>query len=152
MRKRRSADAFERVLEKARQASPADDDADGASFGAPRVAPRFDFAAPHGGGGEARWRLAMDWSYESSAPAAARAGRTRRPDPACEQGDLAAAVAERLGFTAGMTRAELTERWRAFVWDNHPDRQPPEARERANVRVALANALYERAVRAAPHA
>ncbi len=151
MRTGRSATAFERVLEEARQASPPPDEPDGASYVEPRVAPHFDFKTPPGAGGEARWRLAMDWSYESSPPAAVRAGGTRRPDPAAEHADTAA-VAEQLGFAAGMTKAELTERWRAFVWENHPDRQRPRARKRANVRVALANALYQRAVRALSHA
>jgi hypothetical protein len=41
----------------------------------------------------------------------------------------------------------LTERWRAFVWRNHPDRQPAHARDRANARVAAANALYDQARR-----
>ena len=53
-----------------------------------------------------------------------------------------------LGFSAGLTAEALTERWRAFVWRNHPDRQPAHARERANARVAVANALYDRARRA----
>jgi hypothetical protein len=41
----------------------------------------------------------------------------------------------------------LTRRWRAFVWRNHPDRQPVHARERGNIRVAIANTLYDQARR-----
>ena len=46
-----------------------------------------------------------------------------------------------------MTPGQLASRWRNFVWRNHPDRQPFEARERANARVAIANTLYDRARR-----
>jgi hypothetical protein len=46
------------------------------------------------------------------------------------------------------TLGQLAARWRNFVWRNHPDRQPFEARERANARVAIANTLYDRARRA----
>ena len=53
-------------------------------------------------------------------------------------------IATELGLGAPLTLAELTSRWRDFVWRNHPDRQPVEARERANTRVAIANTLYDR--------
>ena len=48
---------------------------------------------------------------------------------------------------AALTLGQLTSRWRDFVWRNHPDRQPVDARERANARVAIANTLYDRARR-----
>jgi len=48
---------------------------------------------------------------------------------------------------AAVTLDQLTSRWRNFVWRNHPDRQPLNARERANARVAIANMLYDGARR-----
>jgi hypothetical protein len=56
-------------------------------------------------------------------------------------------IAAELGLDAPLTLRELTSRWRDFVWRHHPDRQPIEARDRANARVAIANALYQRARR-----
>jgi hypothetical protein len=50
-------------------------------------------------------------------------------------------------LAASPTPNQLASRWRDFVWRNHPDRQPREARERANARVAIANTLYEQARR-----
>ena len=71
--------------------------------------------------------------------------------PTCEplrlDTDMAATIASELGVGAGVTEGQLTRRWRAFVWRNHPDRQPVHARERANIRVAIANTLYDQARR-----
>jgi hypothetical protein len=61
--------------------------------------------------------------------------------------DTIAAIAEELGIGAALTRRQLTLRWRDFVWRNHPDRQPEHARDRATARVAVANALFDRARR-----
>jgi hypothetical protein len=52
-------------------------------------------------------------------------------------------IAMELGLGAPQTLDQLLSRWRAFVWRNHPDRQPLEMRERANARMAIANALYD---------
>jgi hypothetical protein len=62
-------------------------------------------------------------------------------------GDPSTAIAAELGLGATLTLGELTSRWRDFVWRNHPDRQPVDARSQANTRVAIANTLYDRARR-----
>jgi hypothetical protein len=46
-----------------------------------------------------------------------------------------------------VTPDQLAARWRNFVWRNHPDRQPARERDHAGARVAIANALYDRARR-----
>jgi hypothetical protein len=142
-----SGDAFERALDEARHAMPRAEP-EGSRRVTTSLPSGFDLGPARGGGGEARWGFAMDWAAEPPGPVAPRLDAARPPQPEPTNADLAQAVARELGFKAGMTRKALTERWRAFVWRNHPDRQPPQARERANRRVAVANALYDRAVRA----
>ena len=143
-----TGDVFRRALEEARRRAPLPPREDrcelmsGSGLGL-----CFDFAATRGGGGEARWDLAMEWADEPQAPRAPPAHR-RAVDPPSEPAGVADAVAQELGFCAELTAEALTARWRAFVWRNHPDRQPVQARERANARVAVANALYDRARRA----
>ncbi len=142
----RSDDAFRRALDEVRcdpQTRPDERGSPnrGAGFGV-----RLDLGPERGGGGEARWGLALGWADEAPAPRA-RATPSRSPDPAPASADVAEAVACELGFATGMTAEALTERWRAFVWLNHPDRQPAHARDRANARVAVANALYDQARR-----
>jgi hypothetical protein len=110
----------------------------------------FDLA-PASAGSEARWALAIEWEDELSTPTMPPL-LALQSNPAPASADLAEAVADELGFVAGLTEEALARRWRAFVWRNHPDRQPACARERANARVALANALYDQARRAIRHA
>jgi hypothetical protein len=62
-------------------------------------------------------------------------------------GDPSAEIATELGLGAALTLDRLTSRWRDFVWRNHPDRQPVDARAQANARMAIANTLYDRARR-----
>jgi hypothetical protein len=62
-------------------------------------------------------------------------------------GDPSAEIATELGLGAALTLDQLTSRWRDFVWRNHPDRQPADARVQANARMAIANTLYDRARR-----
>jgi hypothetical protein len=62
-------------------------------------------------------------------------------------GDPSAEIATELGLGAALTLDRLTARWRDFVWRNHPDRQPADARVQANARMAIANTLYDRARR-----
>jgi len=109
----------------------------------PAAAPGLVLGLERSGGGAGRWRAAMDWA-EAPPPPPAPQPIAQGPGAASIGADLAAEVARELGFTTGMTARALTGRWRAFVWRNHPDRQPIDARERANARVALANALYDR--------
>lgn len=104
------------------------------------------FGASSGSGGKARFGLALDWTDEP----ADRPGPAPRPAPReapRRSGDTPAEIAAELGLGGPLTLAQLTSRWRDFVWRNHPDRQPLEARSQANARVAIANALYERARR-----
>ena len=142
----RAGAAFRRALDEIRRRPrPTADDTGpqlhGLGFGAP-----LNLARAQGGGGEARWGLAMNWAGEPPGPEA-RPARVGPPDSAVAA-EIAAAVALELGIGAGLTADALTKRWRAFVWRNHPDRQPAHARERANARVAVANALYDQARRA----
>ena len=76
-------------------------------------------------------------------PARATAATSAPREPARRPVDTSAEIATELGFDAALTLGELAHRWRDFVWRNHPDRQPLDARERANARVAIANTLYD---------
>lgn len=133
-----SGDAFAHALDEAGRRAPEPKDEPArpviGAFGL-----SFEVGPERGGGGEMRWARARDWADEPPAPLAIH--------PAPPSGDVAESVARELGFSAGMTAHALTERWRAFVWLNHPDRQPLEARDCANARVAAANALYDGARR-----
>jgi curved DNA-binding protein CbpA len=73
--------------------------------------------------------------------------QTPSREPAGRSGDTSIDIAAELGLSAALTLDQLTSRWRDFVWRNHPDRQPVAAREGANARMAIANALYDRARR-----
>ena len=129
------ADPFQRALDEARRASRcADDDL---APPAPRlhVHESFDLGPSLGAGGEARFGLAMDWAGEPADP-------PRQQVTTPTSADTQAEIAGELGLDRALTQGQLTTRWRDFVWRNHPDRQPSQARERANARVAIANALY----------
>ena len=138
-------DSFRRVLDEAwRNDRGANDEAEPPR--SPRVGIGIPFGSPPGSGGKARFGLALDWTDEP----ADRLAPPPQPPPraaAGRSGDRSADIAAELGLGVGLTLDELASRWRDFVWRNHPDRQPLEARERANARVATANALYERARR-----
>lgn len=69
----------------------------------------------------------------------------REPD----KPDDADAIAKELGVLSQMGPAELRRRRRKFMWENHPDRSPAQARDVANRRVAIANMLFDRAERGA---
>jgi hypothetical protein len=94
-----------------------------------------------GGGGEARWDLAMQWTDDRSPPFV-RGSRDSSPKPDLSHSEMKA-IAEELGLGTASTPEQLASRWRDFVWRNHPDRQPACARARAGERVAIANALYD---------
>jgi hypothetical protein len=141
-----SGDAFRRTLDEVRRRARLRPYEEGSSTLAPGLGARFDLGPERGGGGEARWGLAMNWADEAPAPHGL-AARTVSPDRGPVSSEVADDVARELGFAAGMTAEALTKRWRSFVWRNHPDRQPAHARERANARVAAANALYDQARR-----
>jgi hypothetical protein len=138
------SDAFQRALdEAARNDRAPNDDGPGATAG-PRVR-GVAFGAAPGAGGEARFGLALDWTDEPVSPPPPPSSPPRqRPQ---RSGDSSAEIAAELGLGAALTLDQLTSRWRDFVWRNHPDRQPPDARAQANSRVAIANTLYDRARR-----
>jgi hypothetical protein len=142
----RFGDAFRRALDEARRPPWPQPEMGQAPIARPGFGARFDLAPARGGGGEARWGLAMAWADESRPPRVP-ATHLLTLDPVPASTDVAEAVACELGVGAGLSAEALTERWRAFVWRNHPDRLPACERERAKARVAVANALYDRARR-----
>ena len=141
----RRSDAFQRALDEADRKDRALNDSSPAPTGRPRVR-GVAFGAAPGSGGKARFGLALDWTDE---PADRPAPPPQPPprEPAGRSGETSAEISTQLGLGAPLTLDQLTSRWRDFVWRNHPDRQPVEARERANTRVAIANTLYDRARR-----
>jgi hypothetical protein len=142
----RRSDAFELALDEARQKDRApDDDGSGSARGL-RLRAGVAFGPALGSGGAARFDLALDWTDEPADRPAAPPQPPAR-EAAKHSSDTSAEVAAELGLAAPLTLGQLASRWRNFVWRNHPDRQPLEQRERANARVAIANALYERARR-----
>ena len=141
----RRSHAFQRALDEAGRKDHALNDSGVGPTGRPRMR-GVALGAPPGSGGKARFGLALDWTDEPTDPPAP----PLQPSP-CEpagcSGDTSAEIAAELGLGTALTVDQLTSRWRDFVWRNHPDRQPLDARARANARVALANTLYDRARR-----
>jgi hypothetical protein len=144
----RDSDAFQRALDEAgrKDSTPHDDGA--GLLGAPRMR-GVAFGPAERSGGKARFGLALDWTEEltdSTAPPKPPPQPPLREQPE-RSGETSAEIAVELGLGAPRTLDQLTARWRDFVWRNHPDRQPMDARERANTRVAIANTLYDQARR-----
>ncbi len=143
-----ASDSFQRALDEAsrKNRASADDDWSLGSASGLKVRSPVGVASPLGGGAEERWGLAMDWAgepdEETDPPAAALCS-----DPLSPGADTPEAIALEMGLGGSLTEYDLTRRWRAFVWRNHPDRQPEAQRRRANARVAIANTLYDRARR-----
>ena len=106
----------------------------------------LDLRPARGGGGQARWGLAMSWTSEGDETTAHPPAPV--PELATVNPDVESIAAE-LGIDAAPSENQLTRRWRDFLWRNHPDRQPAHARRRANARVAIANSLYDQARRRA---
>jgi hypothetical protein len=140
----RRSDAFERALDEAGRRDNAPDDSGAGPTGGARVR-GVAFGPAPGSGGRARFGLALDWTDEPTD--LAPPPQTPSREPAGRSGDTSIDIAAELGLSAALTLDQLTSRWRDFVWRNHPDRQPVAAREGANRRVAIANALYDRARR-----
>lgn len=63
-----------------------------------------------------------------------------------------AAISRELGIKAGMPVSQLARMRRAFAFRNHPDRVAPQFRQRAMVRMQVANMLIDDACRRAPGA
>ena len=139
----RRSDTFERAVDEAARRDSAPDDRGAGPTGGARVR-GVAFGPAPGSGGKARFGLALDWTDEPI---------DRPPQPlqppsrelARRSGETSAEIATELGLGAALTLDQLTSRWRDFVWRNHPDRQPIDARSQANARVAIANTLYDRA-------
>jgi hypothetical protein len=138
---------FQHALEQARRSDrDANADIESGYVSKLRVRTPVEFGRAEGGGGDARWGLAMTWTNEPEAMTSAPTA-SQTCEPARLETDMVEAIASALGVGAGLTESQLTRRWRAFVWRDHPDRQPVHARERANIRVAIANTLYDHARR-----
>ena len=145
----RGSDAFQRALDEAGRKNRAPNDSGAGPTGGARVR-GVAFGPAEGSGGKARFGLALDWTDEPADQPAPPPQPPPQPpprEPPARSGDMSIEIATELGLGAPLTLAELTSRWRDFVWRNHPDRQPADARERANTRVAIANTLYDRARR-----
>ena len=142
----RETELFERALHEAGHSDCSAIVGGAARFGlGPLMRTTIEFGlAVGGGGGEARWGLALDWASEADERlpplTPTRGGKVRGL-----RADDPDAIASELGLGAALTEPQLRRRWRAFVWRNHPDRQPPYAREQATDRVAIANTLYDQA-------
>jgi hypothetical protein len=141
----RAGEAFLRALDEAGRSLPADNEVVPAPP-RPQPAASVDFGPDPGGGGEARWDFAMQWTDER-APPSGRPALDPAPETNVCRSDPAVAIAEELGIGAGLTPQQIASRWRSFVWRNHPDRQPADERDRAGARVAIANTLYDEARR-----
>jgi hypothetical protein len=143
----RHSEAFQRALDEAGRKDRALN-AEGAGLTGRARMRGVAFGPAEGSGGKARFGLALDWMNEpADRPVPPPQPPPPQPavrEPPARVGDGSAEIATELGLGAPLTLAELTSRWRDFVWRNHPDRQPVEARERANTRVAIANTLYDR--------
>jgi hypothetical protein len=138
-------ETFQRALDQARGGAPAATEANPHPQTGRNLCAAIELGRRQGGG-EAQWSLAMQWADEPPKALARSA-----PDPDCSSeafpSEMTAAIAEELGLETAMTRRELASRWRDFLWRNHPDRLPLNARRCAGARVAIANALYDQARR-----
>jgi len=139
----RSGEAFLRALDEAGRSLLAaiDDDPPSPRPNAPPASVHF---GGQGGGGEARWNFAMQWTDES-VPLLARPASEPTRQPEASRSEMESAIAEELGLGAALTPRQMAARWRDFLWRNHPDRLPPNVRRHAGARVAIANALYDEA-------
>jgi hypothetical protein len=140
----RGNDEFQRALDEARRQDRALDDEGSRPAGGLRVRARLEFGPAPGSGGEARFGLALEWTDEP-ADRLGRQAPASTDEAALNLADTTAEIAAELGLAGPVTRDQLASRWRNFVWRNHPDRQPARERDQAGARVAIANALYDRA-------
>ena len=143
----RQGQMFEQALDETRRHDSSRDDMWLRFAARPAIYANLHMGSGPSAGGEARFDLALMWTDEPAEGPALRASSP--PDsPVVSHPDPMMDVARELGFGDALTRDELAARWREFVWRNHPDRQPADARESANARVAIANLLYDQARRA----
>jgi hypothetical protein len=145
----RRSDAFQRALDEAARDDREPHEDRAAPTGGARMR-SVAFGAAPSTGGKARFGLALDWADEPADPAPPPQPPPLQPPPhrpIAPSGDPLVEIAAELGLGAPLTLKQLTSRWRDFVWRNHPDRQPADTRVQANARMAIANALYDRARR-----
>ena len=141
----RETELFRRALDEARRTTgAASADGEVGFDSTPIVRALVEFGPARGGGGEARWGLAMNWASEPDERLPSLTSIHGSETTGLCEDDQAAIVSE-LGIGGALTEHQLTRRWRAFVWRHHPDRQPPAARKQATQRVAIANTLYDQA-------
>jgi hypothetical protein len=136
--------SFQRALDEAGRGARENGDNILGSVPRPKVRALVDFGPELGAGGEGRWGRAMDWTDELDerlAPATTKAHATAQLSADAD------AIARELGVGVVETEPQLKRQWRAFVWRNHPDRQPADARELATARLAIANMQYDQARR-----
>ena len=119
------SDAFQRALDEAGRKDHAANESGAGPTGGPRVR-AVAFGAAPGAGGKARFGLALDWTDEPVSPPPPPQPPPRQP---AGRSDTPSEIAAELGLGAALTLDQLTSRWRDFVWRNHPDRQPVDARE-----------------------
>lgn len=137
-----AGEAFLRALDEADRGAPAAVNGGSRRPRRPEAPACADFRRDEGGG-QALWDFALEWT-DDRGPPLAPSDPARGPDLSLSE---TAAVAKELGFGVVMTAGQLASCWRDFIWRNHPDRQPAQARLRADARVAIANALYDEARR-----
>ncbi len=109
-------------------------------------------------------RLAMELPEQAAPPpsaspraAAARyaehaAAMPAQPERAACAAAAAIDVAAELRIAGARTRRELERLRRRYAWHHHPDRAGPEQRERALLRLQIANSLIDAAIHALPAA
>ena len=96
-----------------------------------------DGEPPHGFAAAAE-RAFEDFAQEGRRP------QTPKPLPS----DAPEAIASELSLSGIADPSHLKSLRRRFMWTNHPDRRPDLPRDLANRRVAIANMLIDRALKA----
>jgi hypothetical protein len=115
----RTGQAFLLALEEAQRSAPAVIESWAEPL-RPEAQVSAAFSSDRGGGGEARWDLAMQWTDELAVPLA-RPASGPADEADVSRPETATAIAEELGLGTAATQRQLA-RWRDFIWRNHPDR------------------------------
>ena len=109
----RETELFQRALDEAGRSTGAASTGSEVGFDSTLIvrAP-VEFGPALGGGGEARWGLAMNWTSEpDERPASLSPIEGNETKGLCE--DNQEAVASELGIGGALTERQLTRRWRA---------------------------------------
>jgi hypothetical protein len=129
----RRSGAFQRALDEAGRKDRALHDGGADLVRGARIR-EVAFGPAPGSGGKARFGLALDWTDEpADRPAPPQPPPPLPRQPTARSGDASAEIATELGLGAPLTLAELTSRWRDFVWRNPivSPRRPESAPTRA---------------------